>query len=156
MITVWNYIHLYTQLVKCFIQKICLLLIIIQNFINAPCSSKYFIIVHVVFIRHNCFGINFIHTFQLVKFKIFIYLWLSSKNFIDVQFSSKILIHLGLSSMYMWKNIFHIILMWHRDILRILYSCHKNIPNIFIPTHKLMFIGSCSCSHACFVMLLFE
>ncbi len=53
-------------------------------------------------------------------------------------------------------KIFSTSFLWHRDILRILYSCHKNIPNIFIPTHKLMFIGSCSCSHACFVMLLPE
>jgi hypothetical protein len=40
--------------------------------------------------------------------------------------------------MYMWKNIFHVIPMWHRDIIRIFYPCHQNIPNIFVLIHKLM------------------
>ncbi len=47
-----------------------------------------------------------------------------------------------LSSIYMWKKIFHVILMWHKDILRILYICHRNIPNIFIHTHWLLFTSS--------------
>jgi hypothetical protein len=51
-----------------------------------------------------------------------------------------------LSSMYMWKNIFHVIPMWHKDILRILCPHHQNIPNIFVPIHRLMFRYSCSCA----------
>jgi len=47
--------------------------------------------------------------------------------------------------MYMWKNIFHVVPMRHRDILRIFCECHKNIPKISIPTHKFMFIGSLAC-----------
>jgi hypothetical protein len=59
----WNYFHPKTRLLP----------IIIQKFIHVSHSSKYFMFfvivihVHVVFIRHNCFGINFIHTFQLDK-----------------------------------------------------------------------------------------
>ncbi len=70
----WNYFHSYIQPVKNFIPTICLLPIIIQKFIHVPRSSKYFtffvtfIHVHVLpFIRHKCFGINFIHTFKLVE-----------------------------------------------------------------------------------------
>jgi hypothetical protein len=56
-----------------FIQKIRLLLIIIQKFIHVTHSFKYFIHfvtfihAHVVFTWCNCFSISFIHTFQLVK-----------------------------------------------------------------------------------------
>jgi hypothetical protein len=54
----------------------------------------------------------------------------------------------------MWKNVFHVILMWHGDILRIFYPCHQNIPNMFVPTHMLMLTSSCSCSHVRFLTLL--
>jgi hypothetical protein len=46
--------------------------------------------------------------------------------------------------MYMWKNIFHVIPTWHRDILRIVCPHHQNIPNIFILVHKLMLTLMCS------------
>ncbi len=52
----------------------------------------------------------------------------------------------------MWKNIFHVILMWHKDIVRIFYPYHHNIPNILIPIHRLLFTSSCS--HACFLASL--
>jgi len=66
-----SFIHTF-QLVKSFIQTIHLFPIIIQKFIDVARSSKYFIhfvtFIHVlvVFIRHNCFGVSFIHTFQPV------------------------------------------------------------------------------------------
>jgi hypothetical protein len=63
----------------------------------------------------------------------------SSIHFNLMNPSSKHLIHFLVSSMYMWKNIFHVIPMWHRDILRIFCPCHKNIPNMFVPTHMFMF-----------------
>ncbi len=72
----WNYFHPYNQPTKSFIQTIHLLPIIIQKFIHVPRPSKYFILfvivihVDVVFIWHNCFGINSIHTFQHVNFFI--------------------------------------------------------------------------------------
>jgi len=50
-------------------------------------------------------------------------------------------------SMLLPKNICHVILTWHRDILRIFCPHHQNIPNIFVPTHRLMLIGLHSCSH---------
>jgi len=111
-----------------------------------------FVHVHVVFIPHNCFGISFIHTFQLVE--SFIQkncpLAIIIQKVIDVQFSSI----LCLSSMYMWKNIFHIILTWHTNILKIFYPYHQNIPNISILVHTLMFTCPHSHSCVCFVVLL--
>jgi hypothetical protein len=74
-----------------------------------------------------------------ISSKQFIYLQLSCKSLIDVQLLSKHSSIFRLSTMYMWKNIFHVILMWHKDILKILCPHHQNIPNIFTPTHKLMF-----------------
>jgi hypothetical protein len=32
----------------------------------------------------------------------------------------------------------------HRDFLRICCPCHQNIPNIFIPTHRFIFMLTCS------------
>ncbi len=72
--------------------------------------------------------------------KKFVYLQLSSKKFIDVQFSSI----LCLSSMYIVENIFHVILTWHIDILKIFYPCHQNIPNISILGHMFTFTFMCS------------
>ncbi len=90
--------------------------------------------------------------------KQFVYLYLSSKKLIDVQFSSFFILFfilfssiLWLSSMYMWKNIFHIIPTWHRDILKIFCPHHQNILDVFIH-HRFMFIGSRLCAH--FISLL--
>jgi hypothetical protein len=47
-----------------------------------------------------------------------------------------------LSSMYMWKNIFHIILTWHRDILRIFCLVIK-----IFQIYLFLFTGSCSQAH---------
>ncbi len=52
--------------------------------------------------------------------------------------------HLDISSMYMWKNIFHIIIAWHKDILKIFCPHHHNIPNIFVLVHMLMLTLTCS------------
>jgi hypothetical protein len=106
----------------------------------------------VVFIPHNCFGIGFIHTFQLIEYfiqKNYLLAIIVQKN-IDVQFSSI----LCLSFMYTWKNIFHVIFTWHTNILKIFYQHHQNIPNISILVHTLMF--TCSHFHSCvrFVELL--
>jgi hypothetical protein len=46
--------------------------------------------------------------------------------------------------MYMWKNIFHVIPTWHRDIPSIFCPRHQNIPNIFVFVHKLMLTFTCS------------
>jgi hypothetical protein len=82
--------------------------------------------------------------------KKIVYLQLSSKKFIYVQFSSI----LCLSSMYTWKNIFHVIFTWHTNIFKIFYRCHQNIPNISILAYTFMF--TCSHSHSCvrFIALL--
>ncbi len=67
-----NFIHTFNQL-KVSSILFFLVSIIIQKFIHAPHSSKYFIFlvtfihVDVVFIRHNYFGISSIYTFELVK-----------------------------------------------------------------------------------------
>ncbi len=45
--------------------------------------------------------------------------------------------------MYMWKNIFHVIPMWHRDIIEIFCPHHQNIPKISIPTHRLTLTLTC-------------
>jgi hypothetical protein len=44
--------------------------------------------------------------------------------------------------MYMWRNIFHIIITWQRDILKIFCPCHQNIPK-----NPFLIISSCSHSH---------
>jgi hypothetical protein len=50
-------------------------------------------------------------------------------------------------NMLLPKNIFHVIHAWHRDILRIFCPHYQNIPNIFMPIHRLVLIGLHSCSH---------
>jgi hypothetical protein len=119
----------------------------------------FFVIVihiHVVFIQHNSFGNSIIHTFQLDKISIQkIHLFaISSKKFIDVQFSSKKFIHFLLSSMYMWKNIFHIIPTLHRDNFKIICLRHQNIPNIFVLACRLLLTSSYSSSHVRFLISL--
>jgi hypothetical protein len=129
-----------------------LLLIIIQKFIHAPPSSKSFILlvnfihVDVVFIHHNYFGIDSIHAFQHVKYFI--------QKVLDVQLSSKLFIHFVTFIHYMWKNIFHIVPTWHKDILIIFFPHHQNIPKISILNHMPMFISSHSRSRAHFVTSL--
>jgi hypothetical protein len=49
-----------------------------------------------------------------------------------------------LSTMYMWRNIFHIICTWHKDITKIFCPRHQNILNIFIFVHMLKFTLMCS------------
>jgi hypothetical protein len=85
-----------------------------------------------------------------ISSKKIVYLQLSSKVFIDVQFLSNLFMHFVTSIHVHVENIFHVIPMWHRDILKILCLYHQNIPNIFILAHRLMPVGSC----ARFVMLL--
>jgi hypothetical protein len=107
--------------------------------------------VHVVFIWHNSFGMNFIHTFHPKNSFTCNY---HPKNSLMFNFHLNISSILWLSSMCMWKNIFHIIPTWHRDTLRIFYPCNQNIPNIFVHAHRLMFTSWHSCSQARFLTSL--
>ncbi len=130
---------------------------------HAPCSSKYFIHflifidVHVIFIQHNCFGVNFIHTFKLVK----LFIQIIHLLIIIIQKVHWCLIFI---------QTFHLFYNFHpctcekifstsflcdtRIFLKIFYPCHQNIPNIFVRTHKLMLTGSHSCSKAYFLASL--
>ncbi len=147
----WNYFHPYIQPTKNFIWTICLLPIIIQKFICAPCSSKYlmfFIIVihvHVVFFWHNCLGIHpYISTWWIFHPNNSSTCNYHPKSSLILHFHPNISSIFWLSSMYAWKNIFHVIPMWLKDILWILCLCHQNIPNIFDPVHKLTLTFTCS------------
>ncbi len=136
------------QLIKNFIETIRLFQIIIQKFIHAPCSSKYFMFfvyvihVHVVFIWHNFLIISFIIRLNLMNLssKQFVYVQLSSKKFIDVQTFHPFLtfIHVHVEKYFPCHSY-----VTHRDFLRIFCPCHQNIPNIFVIAHKLMLMFTC-------------
>jgi hypothetical protein len=133
----WNYFHPYIQLTKKFHPR---------NWYTPNCHPKVhscstfiqifhpnfvtFIHVDVVFIPHNYFGISFIPKNCLLAIII--------QKIIDVQFSSI----LCLSSMYMWKNIFHVILTWHIDI----FKCFILVVKIF-QIYPFFLTLSCSRVH---------
>ncbi len=145
-----NFIRTF-QLVECFIQTIHLLPIIIQEFIDAPHSSKYSIhfvtFIHVHLVSSDLTILELVSSiyFNLsnISSKQFVYLHLSSKKFINVIFI-QIFIYFVIFIHVHVEKISHVILTWHGDIFKIFFPHHQNIPNIFIPTHKLTLTLTCS------------
>jgi hypothetical protein len=98
----------------------------------------------VIFIQHYCFGVNFIHTFhQIFHPKNSSTCNYHPKSSLMFNFHPNILSIFWLSSMYTWKNIFHVIPTWHKDIQKIFCPCHQNIPNMFVLAHRFMFTFTC-------------